>query len=100
VAGRRTHGYLFEWAGCRRAASVAFGRGGGTGGRAKQQQRVQQVVAAFQKKLPVVTCPGCNKPMQPGKPKAVTRSVARELADITYVCANCGTRTERTIKDD
>jgi DNA-directed RNA polymerase subunit RPC12/RpoP len=26
--------------------------------------------------------------------------VARELADITYVCANCGTSTERTIKDD
>jgi RNase P subunit RPR2 len=56
------------------------------------------VVAAFQKKLPVVMCPGCNKPMQPGKPKAVTKSVAKELADITYVCENCGTRTERTIK--
>ena len=38
--------------------------------------------------------------MQPGKPKAVTKSVAKELADITYVCENCGTRTERTIKDD
>ena len=29
--------------------------------------------------------------MQPGKRKAVTRSVAKELADITYVCENCGT---------
>ena len=58
------------------------------------------MAAAFQKKLPVVICPGCNKPMQPGKPKAVTKTVAKELADITYVCENCGTRTERTIKDD
>ena len=58
------------------------------------------MAAAFQKKLPVVICPGCNKPMHPGKPKAVTKSVAKELVDITYVCENCGTRTERTIKDD
>jgi RNase P subunit RPR2 len=54
------------------------------------------VVAAFQKKLPVVICPGCNKPMQPGKPKAVTK----DLADVTYVCENCGTKTERTMKED
>ncbi|HEY7243527.1 MAG TPA: hypothetical protein VH934_12730 [Xanthobacteraceae bacterium] len=54
------------------------------------------MVAAFQKKLPVVICPGCNKPMKPGNPKTVTK----ELADITYVCESCGTMTERTMKEE
>jgi len=43
------------------------------------------VAAAFQKRLPVVICPGCNKPMKPGKPKAIAKaSVTKDLADITY----------------
>ena len=59
------------------------------------------MVAAFEKKLPVVICPGCNKPMKPGKPKSITnKSVTKDLSDITYVCEHCGTRTERTIKED
>jgi RNase P subunit RPR2 len=62
---------------------------------AEQQARIEQVVAAFQKKLPVVICPGCNKPMKPGKPKSITK----DLADVTYVCEHCGTKTERTIKE-
>ncbi len=54
------------------------------------------MVAASQKKLPVVICPGCNKPMKPGRPKSVTK----DLADITYVCESCGTATERTMKEE
>jgi RNase P subunit RPR2 len=46
-------------------------------------------------KLPVVTCPGCNKPMTPGKPEPISSS---NLADIVYRCENCGTTTTRTVK--
>ena len=68
---------------------------------AVQQSRIEQVAAAFQKRLPVVICPGCNKPMRPGKPKAITKkSVTKDLADITYVCESCGTATERTMKEE
>ncbi|HEY2183653.1 MAG TPA: hypothetical protein VGH39_01560 [Xanthobacteraceae bacterium] len=62
----------------------------------ERQARIEQVAAAFQKKLPIVICPGCNKPMKPGKPKTITK----DLADVTYVCEHCGTKTERTIKED
>jgi RNase P subunit RPR2 len=58
--------------------------------------RIAQVVTAFERKLPVVTCPGCNTPMKPGRREAATR----DLVNITYVCENCGTRTERTMKEE
>ena len=55
--------------------------------------------AALQKKkkLPVVTCPGCKKAMRAGPPKPIL--FAKGLADITYVCEKCGTKTRRTVKE-
>jgi RNase P subunit RPR2 len=56
------------------------------------------MLSAFQKKkAPVVMCPGCNKPMRPGKGETI--HLAKGLLDITYVCERCGTRTKRTIKE-
>jgi RNase P subunit RPR2 len=56
------------------------------------------MLAAFQKKKPpVVICPGCHRPMTPGKPERIL--FAKDLADITYVCERCGTTTKRTIKE-
>jgi RNase P subunit RPR2 len=54
--------------------------------------------AVFQKKkLPVVICPGCHKPMTAGRPEPIL--LAKGLADITYVCEKCGTTTKRTVKE-
>ena len=44
--------------------------------------------------LPVVRCPGCEKPMEPNGSAPVTR----ELDDVSYVCPKCGAETKRTIK--
>jgi RNase P subunit RPR2 len=56
------------------------------------------MLAAFQKKkAPVVICPGCHKPMKPGRPEPIL--FAKGLADITYVCEKCGTETKRTVKE-
>jgi RNase P subunit RPR2 len=56
------------------------------------------MLSAFQKKkAPVVMCPGCNKPMRPGKAEPIL--FAKGLLDITYVCERCGTRTKRTVKE-
>jgi RNase P subunit RPR2 len=56
------------------------------------------MLAAFQKKkLPIVICPGCQKPMTAGTPKPIL--FAKGLADITYVCEGCGTKTKRTVKE-
>jgi RNase P subunit RPR2 len=49
------------------------------------------------KKTPVVICPGCHKPMRPGKAEPIL--FAKGLSDITYVCERCGTRTKRTVKE-
>ena len=46
-------------------------------------------------KLPIVLCPGCQKPMTPGEPRPLVNT---PLVEITYVCGSCGTTTERTIK--
>jgi len=46
--------------------------------------------------LPVVRCPGCNRPMDPQE----RASVAARLVDIRYVCAVCGMETKRTVKED
>jgi hypothetical protein len=63
---------------------------------AKSDQVTDAMPAAFQKEpLPIVTCPGCNKPMVPGKPEP---SSASGLADIVYRCESCGTTTTRTVK--
>jgi hypothetical protein len=45
---------------------------------------------------PIVTCPGCNEPMTPDKPKPLPS--APDLSDVTYTCEKCGATTERTIK--
>ena len=55
------------------------------------------MLAALQKKPPVVMCPGCNKPMTAGKPEPIL--FTKSLADITYVCEKCGTKTKRTVKE-
>ena len=56
------------------------------------------MLTAFnKKKAPVVVCPGCHKPMKSGKPEPIL--FAKGLADITYICERCGTRTKRTIKE-
>lgn len=52
--------------------------------------------ASHKEKLPIVTCPGCNQPMRPGKPESI--STAAGLADIVYQCGKCGTATTRTVK--
>ena len=46
--------------------------------------------------LPVVRCPGCNRPMDPQERASVTA----RLVDIRYVCAVCGMETKRTVKED
>jgi DNA-directed RNA polymerase subunit RPC12/RpoP len=46
--------------------------------------------------LPVVRCPGCNRPMDPQERASVTA----RLVDIRYVCAVCGMETRRTVKED
>ena len=46
--------------------------------------------------LPVVRCPGCNRPMDPQERASVTA----HLVDIRYVCAVCGMETKRTVKED
>jgi len=38
--------------------------------------------------------PSCGEPMDPNGKEPVTR----ELDDVSYVCAKCGTETKRTIK--
>jgi len=56
------------------------------------------MLAALQKKkLPIVICPGCKKPMTASTPKPIL--FAKGLADITYVCEKCGTKTRRTVKE-
>ena len=56
------------------------------------------MLTAFRKKkAPVVICPGCHKPMHPGKAEPIL--FAKGLSDITYVCEHCGTRTKRTVKE-
>ena len=39
-------------------------------------------------RYPIVTCPGCNRPMLPSPPLPV--SVDTELCDVTYTCKDCG----------
>jgi DNA-directed RNA polymerase subunit RPC12/RpoP len=46
--------------------------------------------------LPVVRCPGCNRPMDPQERASITE----RLVDIRYVCAGCGMETKRTIKEE
>ena len=46
------------------------------------------------KQLPVVRCPGCNRPMDPQERTSVTD----RLKDIRYVCAVCGMETKRTVR--
>jgi DNA-directed RNA polymerase subunit RPC12/RpoP len=46
--------------------------------------------------LPVVRCPGCNRPMDAQERTSVTD----RLVDIRYVCAVCGMETKRTVKED
>jgi C4-type Zn-finger protein len=53
--------------------------------------------ALQKKKLPIVVCPGCKKPMMASAPKPIL--FAKGLADITYVCEKCGTKTKRTVKE-
>jgi hypothetical protein len=52
-------------------------------------------IAGPSKLLPIVVCPGCQKPMTPAEPKPLVNT---PFVEITYVCGNCGTATERTIK--
>jgi hypothetical protein len=52
----------------------------------------------FWKKLPVVTCDGCDRHMKPGKPEPIL--FAKGLADVRYACESCGTTAVRTIKAD
>ena len=46
--------------------------------------------------LPVVRCPGCNRPMDPQERASVT---ARLVVFATYA-AVCGMETKRTVKED
>jgi DNA-directed RNA polymerase subunit RPC12/RpoP len=46
--------------------------------------------------VPVVRCPGCNRPMDPRERVWVTD----RLVDILYVCAGCGMETRRTVKEE
>jgi hypothetical protein len=46
--------------------------------------------------LPVVQCPGCQRPMEPKE----RSPVADRLVDIRYVCAACGTETLRIVKEN
>ena len=55
------------------------------------------LTAFHKKKAPIVTCPGCHKPMRPGKAEPIL--FAKGLSDITYVCEKCGTRTKRTVRE-
>jgi RNase P subunit RPR2 len=45
-------------------------------------------------KPPVVRCPNCKVPMQPGEPKPIL--FAKALVDIPYTCEKCGMQTTRT----
>jgi hypothetical protein len=45
---------------------------------------------------PVVTCPGCDQPMEAKERTTATKS----LVDIRYVCPTCAMETKRTIKDE
>jgi hypothetical protein len=68
------------------------------GGQLGIDRGTDDMLAAFQKhKPPVVICPGCHKPMTAGKPEPIL--FAKGLADITYICEKCGTKTKRTVKE-
>jgi hypothetical protein len=47
-------------------------------------------------RYPIVTCPGCKRPMRPAPPLPV--SVDTDLCDVHYTCEDCGAITTRTIK--
>ena len=47
-------------------------------------------------KFPIVTCPGCNEPMEV-KTLAPMKSGDR-MDEVTYRCARCGTETARAYK--
>jgi RNase P subunit RPR2 len=49
------------------------------------------------RKHPVVTCPGCNKPMAASEPR---RLMFTDVWEIAYTCMSCGTKTKRTMKLD
>jgi RNase P subunit RPR2 len=55
-------------------------------------------VFEFLKKLPVVTCSGCNRRMKPGKPEPIL--FTKGLADVRFTCDRCGIAAVRTIKID
>jgi len=46
--------------------------------------------------LPVVRCPGCDRPMDPQERASITE----RLVDIRYVCAGCGMETKRTVSEE
>jgi len=46
-------------------------------------------------KPPVVRCPNCKVPMQPGEPKPIL--FGKGLVDIPFVCEKCGMQTARTV---
>ena len=58
----------------------------------KQVRRVKRQVH----ELPVVQCPGCNRPMDAQERTSVTD----RLVDIRYECAVWGMETKRTVKED
>ena len=59
-------------------------------------QGAAQPMVRHLSEVPVVRCPGCNRPMDPQERASVTA----HLVDIRYVCAVCGMETKRTVKED
>ncbi len=49
--------------------------------------------------LPIVMCPGCNKPMTPSDDLKPLPSTDR-LQEVTYTCQSCSATTVRTMKVD
>ena len=56
------------------------------------------IVGELDQNAPVVTCPGCNRPMRQLEQKPILFS--NGLSDVTFVCETCGMHTIRTVKRD
>jgi RNase P subunit RPR2 len=51
------------------------------------------------RQLPIVMCPGCNKPMMPSDDLSPLLSTDG-LQEVTYTCHSCSATTVRTMKVD
>jgi RNase P subunit RPR2 len=59
---------------------------------------VKEPAVAVDPKPPIVLCPGCRTPMQPGEPQPVLSTT--DLTETVYICETCGTSTTRMVKKE